>query len=125
VLTARAENHIRGRLDLDDTIARLQAYEEAGADVLFAPGLSTLDDIGRVVSSVQKPVNVLVHAGAPPIAALAEVGVARVSVGSAFAWVALAGLVEAGRELLDSGTYGFSDRVSVGWGPASSSFTRR
>jgi 2-methylisocitrate lyase-like PEP mutase family enzyme len=124
VLTARAENLIRGRQDLDDTIARLCAYQEAGADVLFAPGLSTPEDIVRVVSSVDRPVNVLVHSGTPGVAELADIGVARVSVGSAFAWVALAGLVEAGRELLDTGTYGFTARVAVGWAPASSTFTR-
>ena len=74
VLTARAENLLRGRNDLADTIARLQAYQEAGADVLYAPGLQTLDDIRSVVSSVDRPVNVLALPNAPSIAELASVG---------------------------------------------------
>ena len=122
VLTARAENHLHGRPDLDDTITRLQAYQEAGADVLYAPGLSELDDIRRVVSSVDRPVNVLVRPGAPTVSQLAEAGVARISVGGAFAWVALAALVEAGQELLGPGTYGFFDRAAVGAATARSVF---
>ena len=124
VLTGRAENLIRGRQDLDDTITRLQAYGAAGADVLFAPGLSALDDIRRVVSNVDRPVNVLVRPGLPTVSELAEVGVARISVGGAFAWAALGGLVEAGQELLNSGTYGFSERAALGRAPAGSAFTR-
>jgi 2-methylisocitrate lyase-like PEP mutase family enzyme len=122
VLTARAENHLRGVTDLDDTITRLQAYQEAGADVLFAPGLSGLDDIRRVVSSVDRPVNVLVRAGAPTVAQLAEIGVSRISVGSAFAWAAYGGLVEAAQKLMGSGTYGYFDRVGVGWAAARPAF---
>ena len=124
VLTARAENLIRGRPDLDDTIARLQAYQEAGADVLYAPGLVELDDIRRVVSSVDRPVNVLARPDAPTVSELAEVGVARISVGSAFAWVALAGLVEAAQELLGLGTYGYWDRSAAGRAVASSAIAR-
>jgi 2-methylisocitrate lyase-like PEP mutase family enzyme len=111
VVTARAENHIRGVGDMDDTIARLQAYQEVGADVLFAPGLSTADDLRRLVSSVDHPINVLALPATPPVADLAELGVGRVSVGGGFARAALAAVVEAGRELLDEGTYGYWDRV--------------
>jgi 2-methylisocitrate lyase-like PEP mutase family enzyme len=107
VLTARAENHLRGVTDLDDTIARLRSFQEAGADVLYAPALVDPADIRRVVEAVDRPVNVLALPGAPPVAELRELGVRRVSVGSGFAMVALGALVEAGRELLDQGTYGF------------------
>jgi len=107
VLTARAENHIRDNPDLDDTIARLQAFQEAGADVLYAPGLTSIEDIRRVIGAVDRPVNVLAMPGAPSVAELAEAGAARLSVGSAFALVALGAVIEAGRELLDQGTYGF------------------
>lgn len=114
VLTARAENHLHGRNDLDDTIARLQAYQEAGADVLYAPGLTKLEDIRTLVSSVDRPVNVLALPGGPTVAELAEAGVRRISVGGAFAFAAYGALVEAARELLDKGTYGFWDRAKVG-----------
>jgi 2-methylisocitrate lyase-like PEP mutase family enzyme len=114
VLTARAENHIHGRDDLADTIARLQAYQEAGADVLYAPGLTKLDDIRSVVTSVDRPVNVLALPGGPTVAELAEAGVRRISVGGAFAFAAYGALIEAARELLDEGTYGFWDRTKVG-----------
>jgi 2-methylisocitrate lyase-like PEP mutase family enzyme len=114
VLTARAENHIRGHPDLADTIARLQAYQEAGADVLFAPGVIDLDDVRQLVASVDRPVNVLPGPGAPTVAELGEVGVRRISVGGAFAFAALAGVVDAARELRDQGTYGFRERSRVG-----------
>ena len=114
VLTARAENHIRGHDDVADTIARLQAYQEAGADVLFAPGLHTIEGIRAVVTSVDRPVNVLALPGCPPVAELAEAGVARVSVGGAFAFAAYGGLIDAAAELRDHGTYGYWARV----GPA-------
>jgi 2-methylisocitrate lyase-like PEP mutase family enzyme len=114
VVTARAENYLHGRLDLADTIARLQSYQAAGADVLYAPGLTDLNDIRQLIASVDRPVNVLALPGSPPVAALAAAGVRRISVGSAFAWVALGALVEAGRELLDSGTYGYWDRAAAG-----------
>jgi 2-methylisocitrate lyase-like PEP mutase family enzyme len=123
VLTARAENYLHGRPDLADTIARLQAYQTAGADVLYAPGLTNLDEIRQVVTSVDRPVNVLALAGAPPVTALAAAGVSRVSVGSAFAWTALGAVVEAGRELLESGTYGFWDRANQGAQVGRSAFT--
>ncbi len=114
VLTARAENHLRGVDDLADTIARLQAYQEAGADVLYAPGLTRLEDIGELVSSVDLPVNVLGLPGAPSVPELADAGVSRVSVGGAFAFAALGATVEAARELLDEGTYGYFERTGVG-----------
>jgi 2-methylisocitrate lyase-like PEP mutase family enzyme len=115
VLTARAENHLHGRHDLDDTIARLRAYADAGADVLYAPGLRKADDIRRVVEAVDGPVNVLTVPGAPTVAGLAELGVKRVSVGGAFAYAAIAGAVEAARELLHEGTYGFVEHSAAGW----------
>ena len=114
VLTARAENHLHGRDDLGDTIARLQAYEAAGADVLYAPGLVRIEEIREVVQSVGKPVNVLARLHSPSVAELAEAGVARVSVGGAFAFAAYGAAVEAARELLDAGTYGFSAGSAVG-----------
>jgi 2-methylisocitrate lyase-like PEP mutase family enzyme len=107
VLTARAENHLYGRLDLADTIARLQAYQEAGADVLYAPGLTSQADLRQVVSAVDRPVNVLAVAGAPSVGQLAEAGVSRVSVGGSLAFAALGALVEAATELRDRGTYGY------------------
>src|SRR5205085_3670368 len=80
VLTARAENYLHGRPDLADTITRLQAFGEAGADVLYAPGLTELADIRQVVTSVDRPVNVLALPGCPPVAELAAAGVSRISV---------------------------------------------
>jgi 2-methylisocitrate lyase-like PEP mutase family enzyme len=122
VLTARAENYLHGRPDLDDTIARLQAYQEAGADVLYAPGPRRLDDIARLVASVDRPVNVLVLSGAPPVADLAAAGVSRVSVGGAFAFAALGAVVEAATELRQSGTYGFWRHASAGRDAAGPAF---
>jgi 2-methylisocitrate lyase-like PEP mutase family enzyme len=122
VLTARAENHIRGHPDLPDTIARLQAYEEAGADVLFAPGVIDLDDVRQLVASVDRPVNVLPGPGAPTVAELGDVGVRRISVGGAFAFAALAGVVDAARELRNQGTYGFRERSRIGLTAARDAF---
>ncbi|WP_250007417.1 isocitrate lyase/phosphoenolpyruvate mutase family protein [Actinoplanes sp. M2I2] len=107
VLTARAENHLYGYDDLDDTIERLRAYRAAGADVVYAPGLRTPDDIGRLVASVTCPVNVLAVAGAPPVAELAQLGVRRVSTGGSLAWAAYGALRDAARELRDAGTTTF------------------
>ena len=107
VLTARAENFLHDRRDLDDTIARLQAYEAAGADVLYAPGLVRAEDIRALVQAVSRPVNVLALPGAPPVAELAELGVRRISVGGAFAYAAYGAAAEAARELQERGTYGF------------------
>src|SRR5205085_7676458 len=109
VLTARAENFLHGRPDLDDTIKRLQAFEKAGAEVLFAPFLPSLDAIRTVVQSVSKPVNVVRGGPGPTIAELAAVGVRRVSVGGAFSRLALTALKKAGEELLDRGTFGFAE----------------
>jgi 2-methylisocitrate lyase-like PEP mutase family enzyme len=99
VLTARAENHIRGVTDLDDTIARLVAYRDAGADVVYAPGLVDIDAIAAVVEAVGVPVNVLALPGGPALDTLAEVGVRRVSTGSLLASVAYGAMVSRTREL--------------------------
>ena len=107
VITARAENYLHGRPDLAGTISRLQAYQAAGADVLYAPGLTSLADIRQVVRAVDRPVNVLAMLGAPSVSELAEAGVSRVSVGGAFAFAALGALVDAAIELRDRGTYGY------------------
>jgi 2-methylisocitrate lyase-like PEP mutase family enzyme len=123
VLTARAENHIRGRDDLDDTIARLQAYQAAGADVLFAPGLSNIDQIRAVVSAVEAPVNVLAGAAAPPVAELAAAGVARVSVGGSFLYTAFGAVIAAARELLDQGTYSYWNNAVPGMQAARAAFS--
>jgi 2-methylisocitrate lyase-like PEP mutase family enzyme len=114
VVTARAENFLHDRPDLADTIARLQAYQEAGADVLYAPGPTHADDIAAIVSSVDRPVNVLVRAGSPPVAELAALGVARISVGGAFAFAAVEALVAAARELREQGTYSFTEAAGAG-----------
>jgi 2-methylisocitrate lyase-like PEP mutase family enzyme len=123
VLTARAENFLHGRKDLRDTIARLQAYQDAGADVLYAPGLTGADDIRAVVESVDRPVNVLARPGAPSIEQLAALGVSRVSVGGAFAFAALGAVVEAAQELREQGTYGFSERAATGLRAARAAFS--
>ena len=107
VLTARAENFLWGRKDLDDTIRRLQAFEAAGADVLYAPGLSDLAEVRAVCSAVTRPVNVLAVPGFS-VAALAEAGARRISVGSKLANLAFAAVEKAGREMLESGTFEFS-----------------
>ena len=125
VLTARAENHIRGHDDLADTIRRLQAYEEAGADVLYAPGLRRAEDIRQLVGSVQRPVNVLALAGAPSVGELGDLGVSRISVGGAFAFAALGTLIEAARELREQGTYHFSERSRLGGEGARGAFEQR
>jgi 2-methylisocitrate lyase-like PEP mutase family enzyme len=122
VLTARAENHLYRAGDLADTIVRLQAYQEAGADVLYAPGLRDLEEIRLLVDSVDRPVNVLARPDGPSVAELASAGVSRVSVGGAFAFAALGAAVEAARELLDDGTYGFWERSGVGVQAARSAF---
>jgi 2-methylisocitrate lyase-like PEP mutase family enzyme len=114
VLTARAENYLRGRRDLADTIRRLQAYQEAGADVLYAPAMSDPDDIRRLVESVDRPINVLVTGGLPTVGALAEIGVARISVGSAFNSVAMAAVARAATELRDHGAYGWLEQAADG-----------
>jgi 2-methylisocitrate lyase-like PEP mutase family enzyme len=122
VLTARAENHLHGRADLADTIARLQAYQEAGADVLYAPGVTAPEDLRRVLAAVDRPLNVLALPTAPPIADLAALGVARVSVGGAFAFTALGAVVAAARELREQGTYGFWSVAGPGSAAAREAF---
>jgi 2-methylisocitrate lyase-like PEP mutase family enzyme len=104
VLTARAENHIRGVDDLDDTIARLVAYRDAGADVVYAPGLVDLDRIATLVSAVGVPVNVLALPAGPSIGDLARVGVRRVSTGSLLTSAAYGALIAGARELRGGGT---------------------
>ena len=99
-LTARAENHIRGNPDLDDTIARLQAYEAAGADCLYAPGLQTVDEIREVCDAVSLPLNVLAFGGLS-FAELADAGAQRVSVGGGLTWVAVSAFAEAARAIRD------------------------
>ena len=113
VLTARAENYIVGRPDLRDTIVRLQAYQEAGADVLYAPGLRTLEDIATVVAAVDRPVNVLVGLKGARIsrADLSRVGVKRLSVGSSLARAALGTVIRAAKEMLERGTFEFGDNA--------------
>jgi 2-methylisocitrate lyase-like PEP mutase family enzyme len=113
VLTGRAENHIRGVDDLDDTIARLIAYRDAGADCVYAPGLADLDQIATVVKEVGVPLNVLALANGPSIPELASMGVRRVSTGSALAGAAYGALVAGARELLGPGTSSYAaDNVS-------------
>jgi 2-methylisocitrate lyase-like PEP mutase family enzyme len=114
VVTARAENYLHGNRDLADTIARLQAYQEAGADVLYAPAVTDPGEIRQLVAAVDRPVNVLALPGVPSVPALAALGVRRVSVGGAFAFTATGALVEAARELLDAGTYGYWERAQSG-----------
>jgi len=109
VLTARSENYLHGRPDLDDTIARLQAFERAGADVVYAPGVTDAADISRLVEAVAVPVNVLALPSVPSVSELAALGVRRISVGSAFSLVGIGAVADAAREFLDAGTYGFWD----------------
>jgi 2-methylisocitrate lyase-like PEP mutase family enzyme len=106
--TARAENFLYGKNDLDGTIRRLQAFEQAGADVLYAPGLPTIEAIREVCNALGKPVNVLAGAGQMhSVAELAAAGAKRVSVGSAFSRAALGALLQAAREIKNAGTVGF------------------
>lgn len=103
-LTARAENHIRGNPDLEDTIARLQAFEAAGADVLYAPGLSSLEEIRAVCAAVSKPVNVLARRDLT-FAEVAEAGAQRVSVGGSLAWTSVAAFASAAEAIRDRGDF--------------------
>jgi 2-methylisocitrate lyase-like PEP mutase family enzyme len=111
VLTARAENHLYGVDDLDDTISRLNAYRRVGADVVYAPGLKSIDEIAMVVQEVDAPVNVLLLPGGPSAADLSEVGVRRISTGGALAFAAYGALAAGARELLEHGTSGFTKGV--------------
>lgn len=107
VLTARAENFLYGHDDLDDTITRLRSYREAGADVVYAPGLRTPEHITRVLKEVPAPLNVLLVTDAPAVPSLAELGVRRVSTGGALAWAAYGAMRDAAQELLSTGTTTF------------------
>jgi 2-methylisocitrate lyase-like PEP mutase family enzyme len=110
-LTARAENFLHGRPDLDDTIRRLQAFEKAGADVLYAPGLRDIESIRAVCSAVARPVNVVMGLKGPAFSVdqLAAAGVKRISVGSALARAALGGFLRAAQEIRERGTFGFAN----------------
>jgi 2-methylisocitrate lyase-like PEP mutase family enzyme len=112
-LTARAENYLHGRNDLGDTIRRLQAYQEAGADVLYAPGLTSKEDIATVVSSLERPVNVLMGiAGVRlTLAELSAIGVKRISVGSGLSRVAYGAFLHAAEEMRDKGTFTFGEEA--------------
>jgi 2-methylisocitrate lyase-like PEP mutase family enzyme len=113
MLTARAENYLCGRPDLADTIARLQAYQEAGADVLYAPGLRTADEIAQVVRSVDRPVNVIMglQGVTLSVADLSALGVKRISVGSALARAAYGAALRAAREMRERGTFEFATQA--------------
>jgi 2-methylisocitrate lyase-like PEP mutase family enzyme len=112
-LTARAENFLRGKPDLEDTIRRLRAYEQAGADVLFAPGLPSLEAVRAVCTAVSKPVNFMagILGKSFPVAALAEAGVRRVSLAGSLYRAAMTGLAEAAREVKEAGTFGYVENV--------------
>lgn len=113
MLTARAENLLWGRDDLDDTIRRLVAYEEAGADVLFAPGLKTPEQVRAVLSAVKRPLNVIMGLVGSPLdrRQLQAMGVRRISVGGSLARAAYGALLEAGREMKDAGTFGYAQAI--------------
>ncbi|MFG0418970.1 oxaloacetate decarboxylase [Pseudomonas sp. zjy_8] len=113
-LCARAENLLHGRMDLDDTILRLQAYAEAGADVLYAPGLRTVEEVRAVVQAVApRPVNVLMGMAGVPLSVnqLQDLGVRRVSVGSSLARAALGAFYRAAQEIRDEGTFGYGEQA--------------
>ncbi|MFZ1995862.1 MAG: isocitrate lyase/phosphoenolpyruvate mutase family protein, partial [Solirubrobacteraceae bacterium] len=115
VVTARAEGYLREQQpDRGEIIGRLQAYQEAGADVLFAPGPVDADTVTAIVSSLDRPVNVLARKGAPPVAELGKLGVARISVGGALAFTAIGGWVSAARELRERGTYTYFEQMAEG-----------
>jgi 2-methylisocitrate lyase-like PEP mutase family enzyme len=113
-LTGRAENYLHGRPDIKDTIARLQAYQDAGADVLYAPGLATKEDIAAVVSSVDRPVNVVMGLRGVQLslAELSAIGVKRISVGSSLSRTALGAFLRAGREMREHGTFTFANEAA-------------
>ncbi|MBV8430451.1 MAG: isocitrate lyase/phosphoenolpyruvate mutase family protein [Solirubrobacterales bacterium] len=125
VLTARCENHLHGRDDLGDTVGRLRAYQEAGADVLYAPGLARPEDIRAVVEALDRPVNVLARPNGPSVAELASLGVSRISVGGALAFAALGELVEAAEEFRQQGTFSFLERSQRGAQAAGRAFPPR
>jgi 2-methylisocitrate lyase-like PEP mutase family enzyme len=115
MLTARAENFLWGRPDLADTIRRLQAFQEAGADVLYAPGLKTREEIATLIRAVDRPVNILAGIpGALGVAELAEIGVRRISIGGSLARAALGAVLKAGHEMRESGSFGFAGTAPSG-----------
>ena len=115
-LTARAENHLYGRLDLKDTIRRLQAYQEAGADVLFAPGIKTREEISAVIRAIDRPLNVLAGLGGMTlgVAELQELGVTRISLGGSLARAAYGALLRAATEVREQGTFGYVREAASG-----------
>jgi 2-methylisocitrate lyase-like PEP mutase family enzyme len=113
--TSRAEKFLWGRPDLADTIRRLQAFQEAGADVLYAPGLKTREEIATLIRAVDRPVNVLAGIpGALGVAELAEIGVRRISIGGSLARAALGAVLKAGHEMRESGSFGFAGTAPSG-----------
>jgi 2-methylisocitrate lyase-like PEP mutase family enzyme len=124
VLTARAENYLHGRKDLADTIARLQAYQEAGADVLFAPAVVDPADLRQVLASVDVPVSVLVLPGAPTVGELGALGVSRISVGGAIAVAAYGAAINAVNELREHGTTSYFELAAVARPVIGKAFTR-
>ena len=104
MLTARCENYLHGRNDFDDTVERLLAYQSAGADVLYAPGLRSADEIRTVCKAVTKPVNVLAHRGLS-LREITEAGGERISVGGALTWVAVGALAAAAKQIRDDGDF--------------------
>ena len=124
VVTARAENYLHGRKDLDDTIARLQAYQEAGADVLFAPAVVDPGELRRLLASVDVPVSVLVLPGAPTVGELGALGVSRISVGGAIAVAAYGAAINAVNELRDYGTTSYFELAAVARPVIADAFSR-
>ena len=124
MLTARAENFLHGRPDIKDTVRRLQKFQEAGANVLYAPGLATADDIRAITSSVDLPVNALMGPQGVTVAELAGLGVKRVSIGAALARAALGALLSGAREMREQGTFGFADEAPS-YGELTGIFSRR
>ncbi len=122
VLTGRAENFLHGRPDLADTITRLQAYQDAGADVLFAPGVVREEDLRTLLGNVDRPVNVLANPATLTVGELGTLGVRRISVGGSFCWTAAAAVVAAATELRDAGTYVYWSAVPTGVTAARAAF---
>jgi 2-methylisocitrate lyase-like PEP mutase family enzyme len=123
VVTARAEGYLREKEpDREEIIGRLQAFQEVGADVLFAPGPVDPETVTAIVSSVDRPVNVLARPGAPSVSELGGLGVARISVGGALAFSAIGGWIDAARELREQGTYAYFEQMAAGGKAARQAF---
>ena len=114
MLNARAENYLYGQRDLADTIKKLQAFEEAGADVLYAPGITSLEELGTICREISKPFNALMGIRQPTFSLqqLEAVGVKRVSVGGGFARAAMTGFLEAAKEVMEQGTFTYSAKIT-------------